>query len=201
MRNLYRSLIAVLAFALAIGAGYWFGRGPTEQQTASTGPVAPTFELVDHNNRPLTQEHLKGKWSFLFFGYTYCPDICPMALGVLSLAHKQIMNEPGLDEDLQFIFISVDPERDTPERLKQFVGYFDDSFIGATGSRQQIDALTGPLQVAYRKVAGQTPEDYVIDHSAQTFLVGPDGRLRYSMIPHDPASVVAKYKQIRSNGG
>ena len=108
------------------------------------------FTLVDHTGKNFDNRSLEGHWSFVFFGYTHCPDVCPTTLSVLnSVAHRL----EDVKNQVQFVFISIDPERDTPEKLGQFVSYFNGTFIGATGTNDAISALTRQLGVIYARVA------------------------------------------------
>ena len=96
------------------------------------------FAFTDHENRVFDLSRLKGKWSFLFFGYTHCPDVCPTTLATLARAHENMAKSKAGAEDVQFVFISVDPNRDTAGKLRQYVTYFDATFLGVTGDNAQI---------------------------------------------------------------
>src|SRR2546425_7840579 len=99
------------------------------------------FALTDDNNRVFDLARLKGKWSFLFFGFTHCPDVCPTTLAVLAPARENLAKNTAGAEDLPFVFVSVDPNRDTPGKLRQYVEYFDATFLGVTGDKPQIAKL------------------------------------------------------------
>jgi len=107
--------------------------------------LAP-FTLVDHNNEVFNETTLRERWSFLFFGYTHCPDVCPVTLSVLNSVAQRLQD---VDADIRFVFVSVDPQRDTPEKLAQFVRYFNKNFIGVTGSGQQIEDFTRELGLLF----------------------------------------------------
>src|SRR5258708_16059500 len=107
------------------------------------------FALTDHENRVFDLSRLKGKWSFLFFGYTHCPDICPTTLAILARAHEKIAKSAVGAKDVQFVFISVDPNRDTAGKLRQYVSFFDPPFLGVTGDDPQPRNLPGHLRAAY----------------------------------------------------
>jgi protein SCO1/2 len=150
--------------------------------------VLADFELFDQDGRPFGLERLRGQWSLLFFGFTYCPDICPSALFDLQQVHEAL-SEAGRDH--QVVFVSVDPERDSPERLAEYVRYFDPDFLGVTGPEAQLSALSLQIGVAYR-IEPHEPgaQTYTVDHSASVLVTDPDGRLHGLFpAPHDPQSM------------
>lgn len=145
--------------------------------------VGGPFQLVDQNGQPVDQTLLDGKWTLVFFGFTYCPDYCPTTLAAIT-ATKQRMGARG--RDLQVVFISVDPERDTPAAMKDYLSSdgFPEGVIGLTGSPQQIKAAAGAYRAFYEKV-GQG-DSYTMNHSLTVYLMGPDGKYR-TAIAHDLA--------------
>lgn len=164
----------------------------------SDGRALPAFQLTDKDGAEFTNARFNGKWSFVFFGYTYCPDVCPAALSNFEVVRKTL-EEQGEDlSNTEFVFISVDPERDTTDRMKQYVEYFHPSFQAATGAVAEIDRLTRASGAAYVKVARSGDKDYLIDHSAQVFLINPKGELQgFFRAPHDPAEVASTFLRIR----
>ena len=149
---------------IELESGLWFG----EQARA-----LPEFELVDHNRKPLTREQLSGQWSLMFFGFTHCPDICPIGLQTLADMTKAI-DDADVSDALQVYFVSVDPERDSPEILAEYVTYFNPAFRGATAPLEQLTPLTRSLGIAHmirNKTDGST--DYDVDHSAAIVLINP----------------------------
>ena len=137
------------------------------------------FELVDHNGEPYTDQHLKGRWQFLFFGYTHCPDICPITLNTMRQSKEKILvMRPDVENRMDFVFISVDGERDTPQHLKTYLQFFGGHFKGATGNDSQIDSLTGQLGVPYA-IDDHEPggQDYLVSHTGAIFLISPQGTL------------------------
>ena len=146
------------------------------------------FTLVGANNQTLGLDDLKGKWSFVFFGYTQCPDVCPITLGVLGSAFAILKQNPDIYTEVQGIFVSVDPKRDTPELLKEYVSYFGSEFSGFTGSTEQINAFTrqmGALYAIHDEEAGEDQDAYLVTHNSAIFLVDPRGRL-YGRFPPPP---------------
>ena len=132
----------------------------------------PPVELLDQHGEARQLDRLTGKWSLVFFGYTFCPDICPTTLADLRLIKSQLPE--ATREQVQVVLISVDPQRDTPEQLKQYLGYFDPQFIGLTGSPEAIQASANALGVPY--VPGDTSKpDYTVDHGGNLALIDPSG--------------------------
>lgn len=156
------------------------------------------FQLVNHHNEPFNLESLKGHWSLMFFGYTHCPDICPTTLSVLKEVKAQIAQLTEYASDTQYVFVSVDGERDTPEKLKEYINYFDPGLIGATGTTSQVNVLTRQLGIVYIRKPSQTAGQYFIDHSSAILLVNPQGEMigKFSA-PHLAQTVVSQYTKMR----
>jgi len=160
------------------------------------------FAFTDHENRVFDLSRLKGKWSFLFFGYTHCPDICPTTLAILARAHENIVKSTVGAKDVQFVFISVDPNRDTAGNLKQYVSFFDTTFLGVTGDDAQLGKLAGQLGAAYEVAITPGLDNYPVYHSAAVFLVDP--RARYHAVfapPLDAESISKRFKVLRELEG
>ena len=187
-------IIAVLATA----AGIWFARlvlqrTVVEDELAATRfPVAreiQPFELVDHNHAVFNNAALQQRWSFVFFGYTYCPDVCPTTLSVLNSIAQRLQD---VDEDIRFVMVTVDPQRDTPERLAEYVTYFNGDFLGVTGSDQELEQLTRQLGILYNRVESENgSENYLVDHTAAVFLFDPAGRYHAVFTPPLSAENIA----------
>jgi protein SCO1/2 len=190
-------LLAVFVGLISAFAGISFWKvmqGPPQPSTATLlslpePRVIADFALLDDEGQPFSLERLQGHWSLLFFGFTHCPDVCPSALYDLSLIKQNLQQtKPEVAEELQILFVSVDPDRDTPEKLKQYVEYFDPGFTGVTGPLKQLAPLTMQLGVAYR-IEEHEPgsQQYNVDHSASILLMDPDGRLHGVFpAPHNP---------------
>jgi len=152
------------------------------------------FSLAGTDGQAYTRASLSGHWTVLYIGYTYCPDVCPTTLALLKTV------QAGLGTDaakLQVSFISIDPERDTPERLAQYVHYFNPAFSAATGSNAQLDSLGADLGFVYAKVPGATPQSYLMDHSSALILIDPQARLAgYLTPPFKTADLIADLKTI-----
>ena len=150
--------------------------------------VIADFALVDDEGEPFSLDNLRGHWSLIFFGYTHCPDVCPSTLYDLKLIQEKLdpLND-ATESGLQVLFVSVDPERDSPEQLKQYVNYFHPGFIGVTGPQEQLAPLTMQLGIAYRidEHEADSPQ-YNVDHSVSILLMDPKGRLHGVFpAPHD----------------
>ena len=152
------------------------------------------FALVDFNNEPFTLDNFKGKWSVVFFGYTYCPDICPAAMNTMVEVNKALKGNDDLLEQLQTVFISVDPERDTPAKLKEYTTYFHPDFLAATGPDEQLRALTKQLALNYRLQKPDENGNYLVDHSAWLIIINPNGQFHavISGAHYDKPATIAK---------
>jgi protein SCO1 len=137
---------------------------------------APDFSVRGSDGTPLTLSHYRGKVVVLAFGYTACPNVCPATLAVLALAHR---NLKALGSQVQIIYLTVDPERDSAERLKQYLAAFDPTFVGGTGTAAQMAEVRKSYGVTAEKVG--TGKDYGIAHSSFVYLVTRDGKLRALM--------------------
>lgn len=156
------------------------------------------FALTDHQHRVFDVSRLKGKWSFLFFGYTHCPDICPATLAILARARDDIANSAVDPGNIQFVFISVDPNRDTPAKLGEYVAYFHAMLLGVTGDDAQIGNLAGQLDAAYQVEFTPGSENYPVYHSASVFLVDPQARyLAMFKPPLDAETIGRRFKVLQ----
>jgi protein SCO1 len=170
-----RSIAAALtAVALVLAAC-----GPDAAKFRSTDITGASFgrelALTDHTGKPRTLADFRGKAVVVFFGFTQCPDVCPTALATIAEARKR-MGKDG--ERVQGLFVSVDPERDTPELLSRYVPAFDPTFIGLYGDAAATERVAKEFKVVYRKAPGKTPDSYTIDHSAGLYVFDAHGRLR-----------------------
>lgn len=157
------------------------------------------FRLVDSNNRVFDKSRLLGKWSFIFFGYTHCPDVCPMTLQTLNRVAELMKNRNGGLENIQFIFVSVDPQRDNQALLKNYVTYFNPDFLALRGPQQQLLALSDALDARFGTSGDTDSASYDVAHSAEIFLISPDAQ-RYAMLPQPlkAADIVQDFYTIRS---
>jgi protein SCO1 len=162
-------------------------------------PLTP-FKLIDQSGNPYGLEQLKNHWTFIFYGYTHCPDVCPTSLGFLSEVFEQLKNYPGVLDRTQALFISVDPKRDTPEILKEYVPYFHKDFLGATGTPEEIAALTKQMWAQYKLEKEDEDGNYSVDHTASFFMIDPKGRLFAvfsSNMQKDPETVAKAFSLMQ----
>lgn len=186
---------AALAVAAVVAVSGRDGQGMTGPKVDASGQplIEGDFDLVDFDGRPVDESILKGRWSVVFFGYTYCPDFCPTTLAMLR-AVKAEMGPDG--EALQVVFVSVDPERDTPQVLKDYLSTdgFPAGTLGLTGTPEQIRAAARSFGAYYaKKGEGETA---LFDHSLYIYLMGPDGEARTlfseSLSPEQAAGVIRR---------
>ena len=202
---LFRVLVIIIPVSLGIIFSVYINQnsGSLEGVSATVLPEAkalPEFSLEDHRSKAFTNETLKGKWSFVFFGYTHCPDVCPTTLSLLNQVDQELKNKPGLDSP-ETIFISVDPGRDTVEQLAEYMPYFNSEFTGVTGSLENLQVLTKSLGIAFGQEGveeGDTEtEEYEVFHSTRIMLIDPEARLKALFSsPHDANTIVDDYKKI-----
>jgi len=179
----------VLGLAASCHSNFEGAAGEPLHATVLPEPLPlPAFTLNDEQNEPFTRERLLGRTSLLFFGFTHCPDICPATLQQLALARKQLQ-EQGAEastttdtaapppDALTIILISVDPERDTPEKLKAYVSHFGEGVVAATGSLESIREITSALGVWFQKEP-QGEDDYTVSHSTAVLVIGEDATFR-----------------------
>jgi len=150
--------------------------GPQFKSTDITGvDYGRALELTDHHGKPRRLEEFRGKAVVLFFGFTHCPDVCPTTLADMAQAMRQL----GADADrVQVLFVTLDPERDTQEVLAQYVTAFDPRFLGLRGDLEATRTVAKEFKVYFEKRPGAAPGAYTVDHSAQTYVLDPQGRLR-----------------------
>ena len=158
------------------------------------------FNLIEQNGQVFSPEQLKGHWSFLFFGFTNCPDVCPTTLKVMQSVWKTLPTKMGDIGHPKLYFVSVDPDRDKPETLKQYVQYFNSEFNGVTGKLDELDKLTSQIGIlyGYDEKDGDNDPEYIVNHSAQLILVDPKGRMRAVISPpHVAKTIAANFQTIR----
>ena len=160
------------------------------------------FSLTDHKDHAFDLASLKGKWSFLFFGFTHCPDVCPTTLSVLARTHEYIAKGKAGSEGIQFVFISVDPNRDTALKLGQYVEYFDTTILGVTGNDAEIAKLAAQLGAEYRVAFTPGEENYPVYHTTAVFLVDPRGRYHAMFTPPlDAETIGRRFNVLRDFNG
>lgn len=210
--------ISFLAFAgLAVGIYFlvansnYFSNKKISSNVILLSPakVLKNISLLDHNDKSFTNKNLTGKWSFIFFGYTSCPDICPTTLHVLANSYKKLLLAESKNLP-QIIFVSVDPDRDrykgNPDKLKNYISFFHKDFIAVTGNHNQLKLFTGQLGAAYgikSAASGKrySKEDYEVAHTPLIFIVNPQGQFSgFIRPPHTTEIILDLFEHLLKNG-
>lgn len=173
-RNALSSIAASLGAGMLL-AGCMEAKPQFKSIDLTGADYAKDFQLADHNGQVRSLKDFKGKLVVLFFGYTQCPDVCPTSMAELAEA-KRLLGPDG--EKVQGLLVTVDPERDTPQVLKAYMGNFDPTFLALRPTPEQVAATTKDFKVFYKKVEGKTPTSYTMDHSAASFVYDTKGQLR-----------------------
>jgi protein SCO1/2 len=191
-------IAAILAGLVILGTGAFLAlalrEGPRGVAgTALASAIGGPFQLVDQSGRTVTDADLKGKWSLVYFGYTHCPDACPTALNDISIA----LSELGPKRDaVRPVFITVDPERDTPEALKAYVTSFDAPILALTGTAEQVAKAAKGYRVYYAKHP-EAGGDYSMDHSSVIYVMDPEGRFTASFTHESaPEQISERLKKL-----
>lgn len=166
--------ILAVAFVTGLTAMYMARNDGLTRAGSGTALVGGPFEMTDQDGRRVTEKDFLGRYMLVFFGFTYCPDVCPSELQVMSAA----LDEMGADADpIQPVFVSIDPARDTPAVVKEYVGNFHPRMKGLTGSEADVAKIASAYRVYYAKQQSKAgSSDYLMDHSAILYLMGPDGK-------------------------
>ena len=213
--RLWLALAAMLA-APFIGYGIvYLGAGPDARQAEGqslpppeiirqavlTDPIeAGDFSLTDNRGRVFDAKAFEGKWSFVLFGYTHCPDVCPFTLTNMAYIREAMAATLPEQELPQFVFISVDPARDRPENLDDYISYFDPAFRAATGSIDQVDKLVKQVGAYYRHERKNADGEYEVTHSAEIFVFDPKARLFATLQPPlDPKDITHRFRALTAH--
>lgn len=188
MNEILRPLASAVALSLSLAAcGQGPAATPLDQAPLAGARIGGPFTLIDQDGKTVRDTDFNGKYRLMYFGYAYCPDVCPVDVQKLMQGLKAFEKDnPVAAAKLQPIFISIDPERDTPAVLKQFTANFHPRLIGLTGDPKTIAAVAKEYAVYYRKAGGSSPRDYLVDHSRQTYLMGPEGK-PIALVPQEGA--------------
>lgn len=195
LRILRYAAFALIAALLVFWGVLWF-RGDSRHLAQSTGLSLPggvavggPFALTDTLGKTVTDQDFRGRWMLVYFGYTFCPDVCPTELQTVADALKQLGPQA---EKVAPLFITVDPERDTVAVLAGYVKLFDDRLLGLTGTPEQIAAITRAYRVYYAKANAKDSNAYLMDHSSFLYLMGPDGKLQALFKPDTSGKDIAE---------
>jgi len=200
------SLIIILAALFALIIGAWI-QHQTHKRTKpialNNGTILPTplaiksFSLTDDNGKPFTQANLKGHWSLLFFGFTHCPIICPTTLAELNKAYQRLQSSDAKTVP-QVVFISIDPERDTAQKIHTYLNNFNNNFVGATGDKTQLNQLTKQLGIAYMKATKSGAKNYDVEHSGAILVLNPKGEwVALLSAPHSGKEIAQSFLRIQ----
>jgi protein SCO1/2 len=194
-------LVVILA---GVWAGVWWrgqggGSAPATAGIDVTGSVSVggPFSLVDPSGKAVTDADFRGRWMLVYFGYTFCPDVCPTELQAM-MAGLDVLGKQAAQ--VAPIFITVDPQRDTPAAMGEYVKLFDDRLIGLTGSQDQVKASMRAYRVYAAKSESKTTSDYLMDHSSFLYLMGPDGKLRSLFKAGTSANEIAQSIRAKMSG-
>ena len=192
-------ILAALVLLIAAGlGGYAFMSRDTHRPMSSgVALVGGPFSLVDQDGRRVTEKDFLGKYMLVFFGYTYCPDVCPTELQVMTAALDQLGPEA---DRIQPVLVSIDPARDTPQVLKAYVGNFGPRLTGLTGTPEEVAGIAKAYRVYYAKAGNSSsPTDYLMDHSSIIYLMGLDGAfVKHMPYTTDAAKLAAELKETLS---
>jgi len=189
--------LVVIAFGISIALLTSSRSSSLVAQLQSATPLLeqarplPNFKLFDHRQQIFNETRFAGHWSFVFFGYTHCPDICPLTLSTLNKAMRAIVANDD-DTDTQVVFVSVDPKRDNSEQLRRYMQYFNPKFVGISGPEVELTRLTSSIGIAHSKITD--PDDvqnYLVDHSASIILIDPQARVYAVFTSPHTAEVLA----------
>lgn len=203
-----RALIVFLSgtAVLLLGIALWLSQGALAPKSSVTGGatsgsgaalVGGPFELVDQSGATRTEADFAGRYMLVYFGYTFCPDVCPTSLLAMSHGLEALdESDPGLSEQIAPIFITVDPERDTVEVMGDYAGHFYPGLVALTGNAEQVDGAAKAYRVYYRKAETDSASDYLVDHSSFIYLMGPDGAyIRHFSHDATPEDIAAGLKE------
>ncbi|CAM3372246.1 MAG: SCO family protein [Thalassospira sp.] len=201
-----KTLLAILGIALVLGIGltYRLMMMGTETNSSGTASIGGPFTLVNQDGETVTQDDFKGKYMLTYFGYTFCPDVCPTELQVMGTALDMMPQD--IADEITPVFFTVDPERDTVEAVAEYVPYFHDRMVGLTGTVEQTTAAAKAFRVYYAKAIPEgEPEDtdtYLMDHSSFVYLMDREGKFvrhfNYGTSPEDMAKGVTE--AVKNNG-
>ena len=198
-RNLFKILLGMLVIILLLWGIILYVYLDQNTKSDYYGMVyereAPEFTLTDHDGSKVSLSDFKDKLVLIFFGYTHCPDICPMTMSVMNNVVDQLGDQA---EQVQVVFVTIDPERDTQEKLKSYVPYYNENFIGLTGTPEEIDKVADDYNIFYSKEEVESASGYLMGHNSSVLLITPDGEifLRYTQNRMDSVSIAGDIKRI-----
>lgn len=201
-------IIALLTLSVFSGVTLAYLLLSTEKITAESlrndgfflydAPITPgPFALTDHRGKAFTDQQLEGGWSMVFFGYTFCPDICPLTMASLKQFYD-VLEANNEADDVQVIMVSVDPERDTAKKLADYVTYFNPEFIGATAEYTEVFTLAKQVNVSF-SYTRVDDENYLVNHNGEIMLFDPQGNnVGFFKAPYDPLAMLENFQRVKS---
>lgn len=207
-RGIYKTVGAALAFIAFILAMFVHGLNKpqvlSDEELKAKGVFLfdkarafEPFKLVDYNNQPFTPDALRGKWTLVFFGFTYCPDVCPTTMALLNRFYQQ-QQQGEYADDLQIVMVSVDPGRDSPAKLFEYVRFFNKDFIGVTGEFLDLHRFATQLNIPFSKIP-DGGENYLVQHSGNVAIINPKGHyVGFIRSPLELSKLNLGYESIRS---
>ena len=210
MSSTYKALLVFLAIGISLSIGIATYKYNSTEADIRTKLVDATylydqntaisnFELMDHHGLPFTPAQLNGQWTFWFFGFTHCPDICPITLGVLSSTVNTLITKHKIKDKISIIFVSVDPERDNTDKLKTYVNAFSEHAIGVTATDDKLAPFLKNMGIiATKQKVSDSQSDYLIDHSSSVYLIAPNtGISALFGAPHSVENFVKDFLTIK----
>jgi protein SCO1 len=194
-------VITIIALVFSIALSLWVKYNqPFQLQAATIWPQSVTlapFSLTNDQNQSFTNENIKNKWTLFFFGYTNCPDVCPTVLHTLNTIAQTFKETSDIYQKIQYVFVSVDPSRDTPQVLNKYVHYFNKEFIGVTGSISELQQFSMQMSVPFGKIVGNPDKEknYQVDHGSSVVVTNPQGQ-KFAVFgsPHDALKISSDLK-------
>jgi cytochrome oxidase Cu insertion factor (SCO1/SenC/PrrC family) len=184
----------LLALAAVLGVMSFLYQ-PSREKGSGIALVGGPFSMTNQNGETVTEKNFAGRYMLVFFGFTFCPDVCPTQLQVMTEALHQMGSAA---DEITPVFVSIDPERDTPQAVKAYVSNFHPRMVGLTGSPEQVQQMAQAYRVFYQKVENtKRPQDYTMDHSAILYLMGPDGAFKgHFAAENDPTKLAAEVLKV-----
>ncbi|MEH6753966.1 MAG: SCO family protein [Alphaproteobacteria bacterium] len=205
-RKLHIAIVALVVVVFAFGA--WLNlRHDDPPENAAVGgmvvnvDIGGPFELTDHTGAQFTRDDLAGDYALIYFGYTFCPDVCPTELGLMAEAIDLL---EGDGERVRPVMITIDPERDTPDVLSEYVPLFHERLVGLTGTEQEVRDVATKYRVFYRRFEDPSYTYYLMDHTSFVYLLSPTGEIasmfRYQTPPEEMAATIRQHMRSQSKG-
>lgn len=190
------SILSVCAIAVCLGVLYGYNSGNTSEKIEISGFAFPepkqltNISLVDQDNKPFNEGAFDSHWTFVYVGYTFCPDACPLSLTVINQIHG-LLEKKNIADNVQMLLVSVDPERDTPDRLLEYTKYFNENFLAATGEPEDIKTFTDQVSAIFALPDDRSDPNYLVDHSSAIVLIDPKSSVHAIFTPPQIATQLA----------